>query len=183
MYKRKRDKLFEKFKLTANFDVKRLDCNPDYIVGSNGSVHKLTNTGVKELKGKLMKTGYVIVYIANPIEGKGKEEYIHRLVAKNFIRNNTSGNIVNHLDGDKTNNDVTNLEWCDQKRNMNHAYEIGILSGGEQCNLSKLTEEKVVKIRKLFKEGRTAKEISEMFELVPSNVRYIVNKKTWKHVK
>lgn len=52
-----------------------------------------------------------------------KSERIHRLVAENFILNPNNYNQVNHIDGNKENNDVSNLEWCDNRYNITHYYK------------------------------------------------------------
>ena len=73
------------------------------------------------------KNGYVYVYLCK--DGKYKNCRIHRLVAKAFIPNPNSFQQVNHVDGDKTNNNVENLEWCTASYNIvdfykrNGAYE------------------------------------------------------------
>jgi hypothetical protein len=55
----------------------------------------------------------------------GKSVSVHRLVAMAFIPNPNDYPEVNHIDGDKSNNDVSNLEWCNRSQNMKHAYAIG----------------------------------------------------------
>lgn len=54
--------------------------------------------------------------------GKRKKEYIHRLIALTFIDNPNNYTVVNHIDGDKKNNVVENLEWTTQQGNMYHSY-------------------------------------------------------------
>jgi hypothetical protein len=77
---------------------------------SGGSV-----TSPRLLKGTLDTAGYVIYSFT---EGKRKG---HRLVAETFIPNPDNMPCVNHLDENKSNNNVANLEWCDIKRNTQHS--------------------------------------------------------------
>ena len=77
---------------------------------------------VKNKKGKVLaninrnKGGYSCVNL------HGKLKFIHQLVAETFIPNPLKYEIVNHKDGDKHNNKVSNLEWCDRSYNQKHAY-------------------------------------------------------------
>lgn len=58
--------------------------------------------------------------------GIRKRVPIHRLVATHFIKKEKNKNEVNHIDGNKENNSVTNLEWCTRRENMIHAYKLGL---------------------------------------------------------
>jgi hypothetical protein len=56
-----------------------------------------------------------------------KKYLVHRLVAQAFIENTNSNlNQVNHIDGNKKNNEVNNLEWCNNSQNVKHSYSIGL---------------------------------------------------------
>lgn len=62
-------------------------------------------------------------------DGIKKYPNIHRLVAENFIANPFNLPCVNHIDGNGLNNCVTNLEWCNQSQNTQHAYNTGLHKG------------------------------------------------------
>lgn len=59
-----------------------------------------------------------------------KHEYVHRLIGKAFVYNPKRLPCINHIDGDKQNNSVANLEWCDKSKNNKHAYRTGLRSNG-----------------------------------------------------
>lgn len=61
--------------------------------------------------------------VALSVDGRTKQEYVHRLVAMEFLDNPNNQNVVNHIDYNPLNNCYTNLEWCDQKHNVNHSKE------------------------------------------------------------
>lgn len=85
-----------------------------YQVSNLGRVKSLGNDKTKKekiLKFGKNKDGYLFVVLCK--EGKRKNYTIHRLVANAFIKNPSNLTCINHIDEDKTNNLVSNLEWCD----------------------------------------------------------------------
>lgn len=76
------------------------------------------------LKHSLCTAGYLKVQLSN--KGKIKQIMVHRLVANAFIPNLDNKRTVNHIDGNKHNNMVSNLEWCSYSENMKHAYDNGL---------------------------------------------------------
>lgn len=76
----------------------------------------------KFLKFSIDKDGYFKTTICK--NKKPKTYYVHRLIAKTFIKNKENKSFVNHIDGNKQNNCVNNLEWCTAKENVNHAIHI-----------------------------------------------------------
>ena len=82
--------------------------------------------------------GYKTVTIR--IDSKTKVCSIHRLVAKTFLPNPNNYKCVNHIDGNKENNAVNNLEWCNYSHNMKHAYRNGLRVAKGRAKLSKSQE-------------------------------------------
>lgn len=85
--------------------------------------YQVSNLGRVKSKGKILKStkdngGYLMVMISNNTGYKTKR--IHRLVAETFIPNPNNYKEVNHIDENKTNNCVDNLEWCTRKYNNNY---------------------------------------------------------------
>lgn len=95
--------------------IKTIEKYPNYAVDRYGNVFN-TKFG-RQLKPNNEKSGYLSVFLFQ--NGKGKRIKVHRLVAEAFIPNPLNLPCVNHKDENKSNNDVNNLEWCDQRYN-NH---------------------------------------------------------------
>lgn len=86
-------------------------------------INKNTNIERERIKNlKLRKDGYLEVSLYK--KGKGKSVQVHRLVAQAFIPNPTSKLQVNHIDGIKTNNKVSNLEWVSISENAIHSSRV-----------------------------------------------------------
>ena len=108
--------------------------SPDYQVSNHGNIRSLTLWNSKEyvrrkepkiLKQNMSTTGYLKIKIR--INGVKKDYKVHRLVAMAFLDPVQGKEFVNHIDGNKTNNDVSNLEWCNRSENMQHAYRMGLI--------------------------------------------------------
>ena len=102
-----------------------------YQISNLGNVKSLeTWTGDKYirrekiLKNMVYGNGYYYVCLSK--NGKVKKYKVNRLVAQAFIPNPDNKPFTNHIDGDKLNNNVDNLEWCTQSENMKHASMIGL---------------------------------------------------------
>ena len=102
----------------------------NYEVSTNGQVRNRTTK--KILKGRLSKNGYLQVSIKIDATQKFCNRYIHRLVAlafvvgyRDFIQNPNNKREVNHIDGNKENNTLSNLEWVTSSENQKHRHLIG----------------------------------------------------------
>lgn len=81
----------------------------------------------RRLNLQMSKNGYLRVELHE--NGAAKKHLVHRLVATHFVPNPDGRPQVNHIDGVKTNNDASNLEWVTQSQNQIHAYETGLQKG------------------------------------------------------
>jgi len=88
-------------------------------------------------------------------DSETKKFLVHRLVAEHFINNLENYPIVNHIDGDKHNNIVTNLEWCSHEYNLHHSIENGMRMG--------IKTEDIILIKELLEKGEQISDIASIF--------------------
>lgn len=98
----------------------------NYECSSTGQIRNITTGTI--MKQSINQRGYYQVCVS--IKGKRKIIFPHRCVALLFVENHENKPQVNHIDGVKTNNNASNLEWCTSKENSIHASKIGLSSGG-----------------------------------------------------
>ena len=162
-----------------------------YKVSDNGEIWsypktwKSNNGGTnnhngKKLKGGLASTGYYQVSLTT--DKQSKNYYIHRLVAETFIANPENHPFINHKDGNKINNNISNLEWCTPQENETHALKTGLKPSGENHGWAKLKEIDIVQIFKLSKEGKSQTEIANIYNIKQATISCILKRKTWKKV-
>lgn len=116
--------------------------------------------------------------------GLAKKFYVHRLVAKAFIPNPENKPQVNHIDGNKQNNNINNLEWVTNIENEKHAIKLGLkYQKGESHPSNKLTENEARVIKFLYSTGKyTTLEIAEIYNISHPTVSMIGRGKTWSHI-
>lgn len=97
--------------------------------------------------GTTNDSGYV--YVSLYVNGKSKSVRLHRLVAETFVENPSELPEVNHKNGNKKDNRVSNLEWVTHTDNIEHSMKTGLCVGGIQ----KVTDEQIDYIRRNFVKG------------------------------
>lgn len=113
--------------------LKVLDLFSGYTIREDGQV--ISRFG-RVVKPQLSKNGYVRLELWE--RGTGKKHLLHRLLAGAFLPNVENKPQVNHIDGNKQNNAIENLEWVTQSENQIHAYRSGLQWGYKKS--TKLTQ-------------------------------------------
>lgn len=106
--------------------------------------------------------------------------YIHRLVAQAFIPNPENKYSVNHIDGNRLNNNVENLEWATGTEQNNHAFATGLKLPGEGVGNSKLKNHEVLAIRKDTKSKLRI--LAKKYGVCKATISMIRNRIMWKHL-
>lgn len=142
------------------------------------------NGGSRYMKGSIMKLHVRGLYLRVGLVFGGKQckFSVHKLVADAFVDGYFEGAQVNHIDGDKFNNNASNLEFCTASQNVFHAYDTGLSPFGSDRWNAKLSEADVLDIRRMIDSGHTQVSVAQMFSVSRRAVRAIIGGKTWTRV-
>lgn len=146
-----------------------------YRISSKGRVYSVLSEIY--LKGDRDRYGYIHFSLL------GKHHTGHRLVATHFIPTEDYSLEVNHIDGDKTNNCIENLEWVTQHENRAHAMSVlGISSKGINNPSVKLSEVEVRQIKDCLLKQETQHSIAKKFNISRSTISMIAIGHIWNHI-
>jgi len=145
--------------------------------GAVSKCGRFIGTSGKELSG-YVRHGYKIVNAGE------RQERLHRLVAEAFLQNPDGKLEVNHIDGNKLNNHVANLEWCTRTENMRHAVSTGlhVLHSGEKARAAKLKQEDVNYIRLNYlprSKDFNLRKLGQKFGVTEQCIHRIIRGNTW----
>lgn len=147
---------------------------------SNLGIVRSKLTGII-MKPNITKFGYARINLRKAKSREYKSYFIHRLVATHFLANPKQLPEVNHVDCNRTNNVVTNLEWVTKEENIKHSFICGSATNkGSKNPNSKLKEDDIKAIKQLHKTGRFYNTtIAKLFKISSSTVDNIINNITW----
>ena len=144
-----------------------------YMIDENGNIK---NKDGYQKKINVAKNGYCIVDL---YKNNIRHTYtVHRLVAQAFLDNPYNLDVVNHKDGDKTNNCVSNLEWCDYSYNLKHAFDNKLRKPVHEY-MAKLSEQEVREIPVMANMGLSKAEIARYLMVPIDMIKKIFNGTIW----
>lgn len=153
-----------------------------YEVSNQGRIKNIVTGKIRKLS--LNKQGYLHCVISRGRKRKIAIK-VHRAVAENFVTGKEDGLVINHIDGNKLNNNKDNLEWVTISENVLHAYRIGLslkVKGFENKS-TKVTKEIVDNIRRDYKTGKYyQKDLAIKYGVSRTAINDIVNMKRFANV-
>lgn len=114
--------------------------------------------------------------------GYANQYLVHRLIARTFLSNTAKRPDVNHINSNRSDNRVANLEWITRKGNQRHAATLGNLPRGDAHHMSKLTSAQVKGIRRLCERGIHMTTLGKIYGVSPTTIAKIRDRKGYKHV-
>ncbi len=154
---------------------------PTLLISETGQIVRMASSRRKgkgwqtfpeiQLKARRIGAGYLAINSKD--RGIKRTLYLHRLVAEAFLGKPSDANEVNHKDGNKANNSVSNLEWTTHSKNLQHAISSGLTSRHS------LTPDDVRQIRLLADKQVKRSEIARLYGVSPQAVRHIESGRCW----
>ncbi|MFO0798309.1 MAG: HNH endonuclease [Gemmataceae bacterium] len=162
------------------------------VVGYEGK-YRVSNAGRLQnvrsgrfLNGSPNAGGYVVVRLTVE-RGRGRMYYLHRVVCAAFHgAPPTDAHVVNHLNGRKADCRASNLCWCSRAENNAHAAKLGLHKGrsaGARNPNAKLTDERVVELRRLSREGVGYTELGASYGVTPATAYRAAVGQSWRHLR
>lgn len=146
-----------------------------YEIDTSGNVYSLATNKIKK---PYSVNGYLKQSLRDK-DHKESKKFVHRLVAEVFIPNPEGLPEVNHKDCNKSNNSVSNLEWCTRRENLQHAWRHGMKCTGEKHGMHILTAEQVKDIRT---KKLSQKEYARLYGIAQCTVSAIQLGRLWREV-
>lgn len=129
----------------------------NYQVSNLGRIYSKTRRSCLKVK-RLAGRGYYQIRLSK--DGKYHYKNLHRLIAETFIPNPNNLRTVNHINGNKLDNRLSNLEWADDCKQQHEACLLGLKPTTKHI----LTTSEIIEVYKMYSKGTSVKEIAELFD-------------------
>lgn len=128
--------------------------------------------------------GYLRINLKDPVTHKFGSHHVHRLLMRAFRPTEGWEELqVNHVDGERTNNTLSNLEWCTQHENLRHAWKHGLRSRPDRSILTAAQASEIRAFRATDEGMKTPmREIGARYGVTSSAVWRVIHNKNWKHL-
>lgn len=165
--------------------MKQIPFAHDYYLDKDGNIYSSKRGwNKKKLNPSIdMRAGgyYRLKIITN--DNEKVSMFIHRLMALTFLPNPENKEEVNHIDGNKLNNNLSNLEWVTKKENMLHAHKLKLRDNTGEGNPRKvLTEKEVIDIYNQCYDGARVCDLADAYGVSRPTISDIKAKRNWKHI-
>jgi uncharacterized protein YerC len=163
--------------MNNNYEIyKAIPGYPNYEVSNQGNVKSLKYNII--LKPQIIGSGYLMVDLCK--NGTKQRFLVHRIVLSTFKGFQQDKNQVNHINGNKLDNRLVNLEWNTRSENQKHSILIGLRhTRGENNSQSKLNEKNVISI---LNDQRPYKQISKEYNVSIPTISDIKRGFSWTHI-
>lgn len=184
--------------IVDNEEFRKIDGIDGIEVSNSGKIKLLSKTILdidgnrrtykEKIKDKFAINSSGYKKISYYFNGEFKNYYLHRLIAMAFVPNPENKPFVNHKDGNKLNNNVSNLEWCTSSENMIHAYkhnlkqDTGYAKYIRRESTRKLSDKDIDSIRQMYKDGVKQVDIAKKYNLHTRTVNNIVHDNLYKQI-
>lgn len=142
---------------------------------------RVFNNKTNRFIGSRNSRGYVQISMADKNRKDLKHLSVHRLVWTYFNGIIPKDKIINHIDGNKTNNKLSNLELSTASENGTHAYEYNLNTGtrGQLNGNARFKNSEILEIRKLHKNGISGAELTRIYKVSSNTISRIINNKSY----
>ena len=161
--------------------VKRVKNFPDYKVREDGAVASFKWKRRRLLRTNTLKGGHQQVKLYGP-DKTTLSILVHHLVLEAFVGPCPPGKECRHLDGNPSNNHVSNLTWGTRLENMQDKVKHGTHNIGERAGRAILTEKQVLDIRKRAANGEKMTKLAIEHNVSHSTIWFAVTRRSWKHI-
>ena len=157
----------------------------NYLIDKKGRLYSKPRMGtkggfLKEQNGELYK------FYRVSIDGKTRNVFTHRLLGECFLSNPENKPQINHIDGDKHNNSLDNLEWCTNKENIRHSIITGLkdlsFNKGEKNSRAILNNKKILEIKLKLLQGVKNRVLAKEYKVSEQLICDIKKGRRWKDI-